>query len=571
MLIVQSGPNIEPLNHIQGLEVNQEVNGAYTASFTSFNYPNNPGYELLEEESIVIVEDHELRVKQLEENLHSKRIVAVHTFYDLTDVRQDEIYGGTRTFNEFATFVLKGTGWTFSSTVTGNRFIENFGDENIIVLINALCNVYECEYKIKASKHIHFTKQMGPDNEEQYRYGHNVKALSKKVDTTNLKTYIEGYGADGLFVSYTSPLASDPRIGIRKADPIRDDRFTQADSMLEHLKRELNDTPEAYFELDSIELTNRELGERVWLIYEPLGIEFQTRILKLTKGIRNGKLTVIKVILGNTLPKNTSDILISQKVEIDENKKEFRSRIEQTNEQITLEVEAVNESIAAVTLKADNISLSVSSLNNRVGQAESSINIQANQIQSKVELRDFNGQTITSKVTQDPYAISALAQNLNLQGLVTVTNLNTPGQTVIDGGNIYGSSFVVGRGTGSTLTMTAVAGSHVIRSIDAAGLGIVSNGSMGLRASGQMGVYVPSSPLVAQAGFRVEGGISQFNTGVTVNSTLNASTLTQGGSPVATTTWVANMNYVSQYQLNEGLRQKEIDIVAWVNTYFVRK
>lgn len=206
-----------------------------------------------------------------------------------------------------------------------------------------------------------------------------------------------------------------------------------------------------------------------------------------------------------------------------------------------------------------------------MGQAESSINIQAGQIQSKVEQRDFNGTTITSLITQTPSAISLMAQNLKLQGLVSITSLNTPGEVLIDSGNVYGSSFVVGRGTGSTLTMTAVAGSHVISSIDANGLSVASNGSMGLRANGYYGVYVPTSALVAQAGFRVEGGVSQFNTGVTVNSTLNASTLTQGGLPVATTTWVANMNYATQYQLNEGLRQKEIDIVAWVNNNFVRK
>ena len=571
MLIVQNGSQVEPLNHIQGLEVNQEVNGAYTASFTSFNYPNNPGYSLLEEETIVIVEDHELRVKQLEENLHSKRIVAVHTFYDLADDRQDEIYGGTRTFNEFATFILNGTGWTFTSEVKGSRFIENFGEENIIVLLNALCTVYECEYEIRSNKHVHFAPKIGGENDAQYRYGHNVKALSKKVDTSNLKTYIEGYGAEGLFVSYTSPLASNPKFGLKKADPVRDDRFAQADSMLEHLKRELNDVPEAYFELDSVELTNKELGERVWLIYEPLGIEFQTRILKLTKGIRNGKLTVIKVVLGNTLPKNTSDILISQKVEIDENRKETRSKFEQVNDRVTIEVEAVNESLGALNVKADNVSLSVADLSGRMGFAEASINLHANQIQSKVEQHDFNGNMITSLITQTPSAIDVLVQNLNLQGLVTVTNLKTPGQTIIDGGNVYGSSFVVGRGTGSLLTMTAIAGSHVLQSNDAAGFRIGSNGSMGLSASGAMGVYVPNSNLVAQAGFRVTGGIADIQVPMTVQSTLNASTIQQGGLPVATTTWVANMNYSTQYQLNEGLRQKEIDIVAWVNTNFVRK
>lgn len=608
MLIVQNGSNIEPLNHIQGLEVNQEVNGAYTASFASFNYPDNPGYALLEEESIVIVDDQEFRVKQLEENRHSKRIVAVHTFFDLADDKQDTIYGGTRTFNEFASFVLNGTEWTFSSAVTGSRFIENFGEENIIVLLNALCTVYECEYEIRPNKHVHFAPQIGGDNDAQYRYGHNVKALSKKVDTTNLKTYIEGYGADGLFVRYTSPLASDPRIGIRKANPVRDDRFTQADSMLEHLKRELNDVPEAYFELDSVELTNKELGERVWLIYEPLGIEFQTRILKQTKTIRNGKLVTNKVILGNTLPKSTTDILVSQKVEIDENKKEYRSKFTQTNELIHLSVEAVNESIAALEIKADDISLTVnnritnevaainvkasevslkvSGLDSRMQGAESSLSVQAGQIQSKVSQTDFNGQTITSKITQDPSAISLLASNLSLQGLVTVTNLKTPGATIIDGGNIYGSSFVIGRGTGSLMTMTAIAGSHVITSNDSAGMAISSNNSLSLRASGYYGVYVPNSPLVAGSGFRVEGGISQFNTSITVNSTLNASSLQQGGLPVATTTWVANMNYITDSVMrnfisglnlttvswvNSALATKESQIVAWANNKFVAK
>lgn len=571
MLIVKNGSQVEPLNHTQSLEVNQEVNGAYTASFASFNYPNNPGYSLLEEESFVIVDEQEFRVKQFEEVRNIKRIVAVNTFYDLADQRQDSIYGGTRTFNEFATFVFKNTAWTFSSTVSGSRLIANFGENNIIVLINALCTVYECEYEIRANKHIHFAPKIGGDNDAQYRYGHNVKALSKKVDTTNLKTYIEGYGANGLFVSYTSPLASDLRIGIRKADPVRDDRFTQTDSMLEHLKRELNDSPEAYFELDSVELTNKELGERVWLIYEPLGIEFQTRILKQTKTIRNGKLVTTKVILGNTLPKSTTDILISQKIEIDENRKEYRSRIEQTNDRILLEVEAVNSSIATLEIKADNISLSVTQLDGRLGNAESSINIQAGQIQSKVSYSEYNGQTVSSMITQDAYAISLMAQNLKLQGLVSITSLNNPGEVIIDSGNIFGNSFVVGRGTGSTLTMTAIAGSHVIQSIDAAGLGIISNGSMGLRASGANGVYVPTSNLVAQAGFRVTGGIADIQVPMTVQSTLNASTLQEQGMPVATQSWVANMNYIGQSTLTAQLAQLERDIVAWANGKFVAK
>jgi hypothetical protein len=302
-----------------------------------------------------------------------------------------------------------------------------------------------------------------------------------------------------------------------------------------------------------------------------MGIEYQTRVLSKKTIIRGNKLVTSSVILGTTLPRKNADLLISQKIEIDENRKEYRTKFNQTNELIGMYAEKVDVSIAALELKADNISLSVTQLNGRVGNAESSINIQAGQIQSKVGYSEYNGQTVSSMITQDPYAISMLAQNLNLQGLVTVTNLKTPGQTIIDGGNVYGSSFVVGRGTGSLLTMTAIAGSHLLQSNDANGFRIGSNGSMGLSASGAMGVYVPNSNLVAQAGFRVTGGIADIQVPMTVQSTLNASSLQQGSLPVATTTWVANMNYATQYQLNEGLRQKEIDIVAWVNTNFVRK
>ena len=261
------------------------------------------------------------------------------------------------------------------------------------------------------------------------------------------------------------------------------------------------------------------------------------------------------------------------RVEINENAKQFRSRIEQTNDRITLEVESVNESIATIELKADNIQLGVTQLNGRMGNAESQLSIQAGQIQSKVSYTEYNGPTVTSMITQDPYSISLMAQNLKLQGLVSITSLNNPGEVIIDSGNVYGSSFVVGRGTGSTLTISAVNGSHVISSIDANGLSVASNGSMGLRASGYYGVYVPTSPLVAQQGFRVDGGVSQFNTNVTVNATLNASALTINDYPVATQLWVTNLidGLVTTTQLNNALALKETQIVAWANNKFVAK
>lgn len=67
---------------------------------------------------------------------------------------------------------------------------------------------------------------------------------------------------------------------------------------------------------------------------------------------------------------------------IEENKKETRSRIEQTNERITIEVERIDDSIASLRIEADNIQLSVQQLSNRLDEeiqaAYSQIDIKAN-------------------------------------------------------------------------------------------------------------------------------------------------------------------------------------------------
>lgn len=484
MIYVTSGNSVEPLIQITNFEMQQSVNDDFNITFVTHDTAKNTAYNILQEESIVTVGDFDFRVKQLKENRKSKQVVALNTFFDLIDTRKNEIYGGTRTFNEFATFIFANSGWSFTTDISGSRFIENFGENNIISLVNALCQVYECEYKILPNNRIHFTNKIGEDNDFQYRYGYNVKALSKNVDTTKLKTYIEGYGADNLYVAYTSPSAS--KFGKREADPVYDDRFTQADSLLDHVKEQLIDYPEATFELDSIELMDRELGERVWLIYEPLGLEFQTRILSQKKGFVNGILRTVSVVLGNTIPRTTTDILISQKVEIDENKKITRSKFEQTNDRITLEVEEVNSSISRIEIKADSIEQSVNNritneiasinmkadgiqlevnknkqdiakidikadsisstvssqqtqignLNNRVGSAESSITQQAWQISQKVSTTDYNGNTISSLINQTSTSITIQASKIQLRGAVSVLSDITGNLGTITAGNI---------------------------------------------------------------------------------------------------------------------------------------
>jgi hypothetical protein len=113
-----------------------------------------------------------------------------------------------------------------------------------------------------------------------------------------------------------------------------------------------------------------------------------------------------------------------------------KSRIDKQDDKITLEVERLDESIGAIKVEADEISLSVKDLDDRVGSAEASIVVNSNNIALKVDQSDYNGQKIGSLINLSPTAIDIESGKLNLTGYVTITNLSTPGQTIIDGGNI---------------------------------------------------------------------------------------------------------------------------------------
>ncbi len=128
-----------------------------------------------------------------------------------------------------------------------------------------------------------------------------------------------------------------------------------------------------------------------------------------------------------------------------------KSKIEKTDERITLEVERVDESIAALRIEADNISLSVQTLDSRMGTAEAQILIQSGEISQRVSYTDYNGQTIGSLINQTPYAIDIEAGKLNLKGYATFSSLSVPGATTIDGSNISTGSMSADAIFGGTL------------------------------------------------------------------------------------------------------------------------
>jgi phage minor structural protein len=426
--------NIEPLTDIKECEVYEEVNGDFSIFFTSFlTEKNKHSFPLIQEESIVELDGNEFRIKKLDEIRNIKTIEAQHVFFDLIDEQIYTYIGGTKTIDEVFQFLLAGTEWTFENVnVSNSEILANFGEDNALSLIRKACEGFKCEVKIEPNNHLKIYKMTGQETDNQFRYKYNIKTLKRSVDTSNLHTVIRGYGANGLQVEYRSP--NEAIYGERHAEPVRDDRYTIAESLTERIIGELNDVPEVSIEVETLILDfEAKLGDRVWMIYEPLNIDFQTRIISRKYYPFTKKSP--SVTFSNKIQSFT-DLLSQAKVEMKENQKETRSKFDQTNEKITLEVERIDESISTIEQTADSISLSVQTLDTRVGTAEASIEIQAGQISSKVSQTDYNGNTIASLINQTATDITIEASKVNLNGYATFTSLSTPGQTIIDAGNI---------------------------------------------------------------------------------------------------------------------------------------
>jgi phage minor structural protein len=452
LIITDIFGNTEALTDIQNVEINEEVNGDFSLSFTCFlTKKNEHSFHLVQEESIVELDGHEFRIKKMVET-RSRKVVSLakHIFFELIDNPVYGINGGTLTLNAAVTFTLNGSGWTFENVeVDETKWLPNFGEDNSLALVKKICEEFGCEYKIEPNRHLKFSKEIGTDQDLQFRYKHNIKTLSRTVDTTKFATILKGFGADGLEVEYRSPNAD--LYGEKHGEPIRDDRFTNAENLLEKCKQEIQDVPEVSIEVEVVQLGfDARLGDKVWLIYEPLGIEFQTRVMAY-KYYPFQKRSPSVVLSNKT--ETITNLVAKTRSELKEAKKETRSKIDQTNEKISLEVERldgdISEAKSSITLTADEIrsevssevqridgsigalsssitqtnnkiNLEVSRIDGKVSAAESLLSIQAGEITSKVSQTDYNGSTIASLINQTADNISITANAIDLNGITHV-------------------------------------------------------------------------------------------------------------------------------------------------------
>ncbi|MCL9634662.1 phage tail protein [Bacillus zanthoxyli] len=232
---------------------------------------------------------------------------AVHRFFvDMRNNRKYETVSGSMTAQSRLNFIFDGTGYNF---VLVDAFdaqdMESFGDSDCLDLFQKALEQYEAEFEIKG-KTVYWRKQIGQDTDFVYHRQLNLKDITIEKDSTNFSTYGEGFGKDGLHVTYTSPLAAIPGIGIRHHPPVRDDRFKIQDNLFKTVKKNVDESLVLSITVDVAELRGQGFqgapneGDRIFVMDDRLSVNIETRIINISEKFDvNGNLLSTQVTLSN--------------------------------------------------------------------------------------------------------------------------------------------------------------------------------------------------------------------------------------------------------------------------------
>ncbi|WP_353052350.1 phage tail protein [Bacillus thuringiensis] len=300
------------------------VNGDKYIDVTVIKTENNTAaYQLIRNQNFFIYDDEEYIIKGFKENMLGDTVIAnckaFHRAFD--DLNSNHIYEqitGIFPLGSLLTFSLKGTGYTpvIINTIDMpvSVKVENFGDDNSLALLKSTLNKFGAEFEI-IGKNIEVSKEIGSYTDEQFRYFFNIKNPSKEIDTTTFFTYIKGFGKkneDGSYVvtaDYKSPLADV--YGVKHAKPVRDERYTDYNELLDRIKRELNDSIDITVNLTAVEAEKLgwqyiNKGDYVWCIIDPFDMDVRIRVVEVQDFSNENK---PKVYTLGKLTKKPSDIL----------------------------------------------------------------------------------------------------------------------------------------------------------------------------------------------------------------------------------------------------------------------
>lgn len=225
---------------------------------------------------------------------------AVHQFFwdfDKSSVH-DQLNDGSHTFLTYLDFIFTGSDYTYTIDPLLKVYAfekQSFGYKSRLNLFNDIITASGVEFQV-IGKVVRILEKTGTDLSTVVRKNFNMNELGIEKHIGDFVTYQKGFGAwvdendhtkGRLVTEYTSPLASV--YGKLEAEPLVDERYTQADNMIAALKANVDNSYSISVRLDMEDLTRAgyeytqpRAGDYIMAINETLDFQEKIRIVSFT-------------------------------------------------------------------------------------------------------------------------------------------------------------------------------------------------------------------------------------------------------------------------------------------------
>lgn len=225
---------------------------------------------------------------------------AVHQFFwdfDKSSVHE-QLNDGSHTFLNYLDFIFADSGYTYTIDPLLKVYAfekQSFGYKSRLNLFNDVITSSGVEFQVNG-KVVRILEKTGTDLSTVVRKNFNMNELGIEKNIGDFVTYQKGFGAwidendhskGRLVTEYTSPLASV--YGKLEAEPLVDERYTQADNMIAALKANVDNSYSISVRLDMEDLTRAgydytqpTAGDYIMAINETLGFKEKIRIVSFT-------------------------------------------------------------------------------------------------------------------------------------------------------------------------------------------------------------------------------------------------------------------------------------------------
>lgn len=253
----------------------------------------------IKSEHIVELDNRRYIIRRITKSKKSERIVTVECdalWYELADGEpRDHLNPSRLTAQQAIEEQLAGTGWTVGTVdITEVHAFTIHDFVSPLYILRYIQRLFNGEmYFDTRNRTVNLVQRIGTDTTEVVSYNRNSKGITRIDDTTELNTRVYMYGRNGVTIAeindgkdYIEDFSWYDEQGLPrvvKAHTIKDERFTELDSMLSYMQSRLDayKAPRISYELEEFVLKdNLELGDSIIISDADFGLNDRHRVIE---------------------------------------------------------------------------------------------------------------------------------------------------------------------------------------------------------------------------------------------------------------------------------------------------